>query len=234
MPENNEINENEITAEAVAEEVPQNEVLTGETETAEAPVTDKETKAEKRTRDRESLKNEMYEAENPGALGFFKLFFIGLLGGIVGAFPFAVLLCAFDIFSIPLMIACGAGVTSFYFAIGHGKYKGARTHVIIVLDTLLATVISFVVTVLIHYVPKFAEVYPDKNPFEILMHYFFVYAPGHLDSVQGGSIVTNEGGFNGYTVLAVALVLSLIGAYGVLIWLKIYKKRADKAKAREE
>ncbi len=217
--------------------MPENEIVTdGTPSTPEAAANEKtaepaETAADKKESDRESFKNEMYEAENPGATGFLKLFAVGLLGGIVGSLPFAVLLCAFDIFSIPLMLACGAGVTSFFFALGHGKTKGFRTNLILVLDTVLAAVLSFAVTVLIHYVPKLADTFPDKNPPEILAYYFFVYAPGHLDSIENGQVVTTEGGFNGYTVLIVALILALIGTYGVFIWLKIYKRRLEKKKA---
>ena len=187
-------------------------------------------RSERRRRDRESLKNEIIEAENGGFAGTMKLIGIGVLGGIAGALPFAVLLYVFNIFSIVLMLLCGAGTASFFFAIGHGKSKGAKTHVLLITDTVLATIISFVLTVLVYYVPKM-EI-PDKNAFQKLVYYFFVYAPGNLDEFKDGAIVTNEGGFNGYTILIVALIFSLIGTYAVLIALKLYKRRLEKDSLR--
>lgn len=185
-------------------------------------------------RENDRRKNEIVEKDNPGILGALKLFALGLIGGLVGGFPFAVLLCAFDTFSILLMILCGAGAAAFVFALGHAKTGSVKSHFMIVLNSIVTPAVIYVISVLIHYVPMIPSTPRGNGALQKLAFYLFDFAPSNLDAVKGGAIETTDGGLNPYTVLLAAVVLSLIGAYAVFVMLVLYKRKTAKEKTNTD
>ncbi len=172
-----------------------------------------------------------YSAEDTGgAWPVIKLILLGLAGGVAGALLYIVLLCALDISSVITMILCGAGVTAFYLAFGHGSLKGAKPHVIIVADTLLACIIANFLTVLIHYAPKI-EI--PERPMNLLQKafYFYNYAFSHTDQITSEGFVVHDDALSLVTVLIASALFALVGAYATMLAVYLYdRKQSKKAK----
>lgn len=171
------------------------------------------------------------ETEKPGAGTVFKLVMIGLAGGIVGAFPYAVLLCALDISSIAMMVLCGIGAVVFYLALGHGPMKCPHPYIILAADTVLAAAITNTVTNMIHYVPKVEIAGSKMNYFEKLK-YFYSFSFSHPDKITSQGFEVYEDAFAVPTVLTASIIFALIGAVAAFVGLKIYEyRKAKKSRA---
>jgi prolipoprotein diacylglyceryltransferase len=171
---------------------------------------------------------ENYEKETAGdkVKYWLKLVGIAFAGALVGALPYATLLCAMGVNSQAVMLLCGAGAVVFYIALGHGRLNRFGAHAVLVPTTLAATVITNFMCTLIHYAPQMADI--ETRPMSNLGKAVYIYTHARLDTFSKEGLITDGGTFSIYTILFASVFFAIVGIYVamLLLW-KWAKKEAS-------
>lgn len=175
---------------------------------------------------------ENYEKETAGDKFkyWLRLTGIALAGALVGALPYAGLLCVLGVSSQAVMLLCGAGAVAFYVAIGNGKLNRFGAHAVLVPTTLVATVITNFMCTLIHYAPQMADI--ETRPMSNLGKTFYIYTHARLDTFSKEGLITDGGTFSIYTILFASIFFAIVGLYVamLLLWKWAKKEESEKSK----